>query len=168
MNIVPVWLPQLPPLAVPLSEQALALMQQLSLTRAFNALGGEFAVRLLYLGEGWNDIGWMSQQTGEYFIRDVLLFYNGIPVVWARSLCLPEAWAWRRILDCGIRPLGEQLFGGSLAVTRSPVEYATIGDYSLPGFDGKALLARRSVFTLNGQTLSLAECFLPGMTAIGQ
>lgn len=168
INTVPVWLPQLPPLTVPLSEEVLQLIQQPSLTRAFKSLGGEFAVNLLYLGKGKNDTGWLEQQAGDYFIRDVLLSYNGTPVVWARSLCLSEAWEWRRILDCGTRPLGEQLFDASLAVTRSPVEYAIVGDCSLPGFDGQALLARRSVFTLNGQTLNLAECFLHGVAEIGK
>ena len=165
-NIQPVWLPQLPPLSFPLPPQALQLMQQPSLTRAFKSLGGEFTVRVLYLGEGGGDVWLPHPESAACFIRDVLLAYNGTPVVWARSLCLSEATQWRSILDCGSRPLGEQLFDGSLDVQRTPVEYAAIEGCILPGIDEVPLAARRSVFSLHGHALGLVECFLPGIAQV--
>ena len=165
-NIQPVWLPQLPSLSFPLPPQALQLMQQPSLTRAFKSLGGEFTVRVLYLGEGGGDVWLPHPESAACFIRDVLLAYNGTPVVWARSLCLSEATQWRSILDCGSRPLGEQLFDGSLDVQRTPVEYAAVEGCVLPDINEEPLAARRSVFSLHGHALGLIECFLAGIAQV--
>lgn len=135
-----------------------------SLTVALRALPHAFSVRLLHLGADKAaplfDNGEV-QQTALPLCRDVFLCLDGTPVVWARSQCPPDSAFWHGILDCGTRPLGEMLFGGGIAgLQRSPLQYACPVPAAVPQAPS-ALLARRSFFTHQGQTLALAECFLP-------
>ncbi|MDO5638490.1 MAG: chorismate lyase [Neisseria sp.] len=144
-----------------------ALMQAPSLTVALRALGRAFSVRLLHLGaspaEPLLADGMEADEAG-WFSRDVLLCLDDEPVVWARSQCAVSACGWRDLLDCGTRPLGERLFDGSLPLERSAFEYAALdGHTRLAGFDGAALAARRSFFSLHGEDLGLVECFLPNL-----
>ena len=102
-----------------------------------------------------------TEQTALPFCRDVFLCLGNTPVVWARSQCPPDSAFWRGILDCGTRPLGEMLFGGGIAgLHRSPLQYARPAPAAVAQAP-TAFLARRSFFTHQGQTLALAECFLP-------
>ena len=138
-----------------------------SLTQALRAADARFSVRLLYLGAAPFDAlfagGAMPADAPGWFARDVLLCLNDVPVVWARSMCAAASPEWRLLLDCGTRPLGERLFDGSLPVQRSPFEFALL-DKAVPGSGAdKGLPARRSFFTLQGETLGLVECFLPAL-----
>ena len=133
-----------------------------SLTAALRALPHTFTVRLLHLGEAEaSPLLGDTFTAAPPFCRDVYLCLDGIPAVWARSQCPPDSAFWRGILDCGTRPLGEMLFGGGIAgLHRSPLKYARPAPTSVTQAP-TAFLARRSFFTHQGQTLALAECFLP-------
>lgn len=165
MNALIPWRHALPPL-LETDAAAAALMQASSLTVALRALGRGFSVRLLHLGAVADDALLADGLGGAAggFARDVLLCLDEVPVVWARSLCADSAQHWRALLDCGTRPLGERLFDGSLPLVRSAFEYAALdAETLLPGFDGAALAARRSFFSLHGEELGLVECFLPAL-----
>lgn len=139
-----------------------------SLTAALRALPHTFTVRLLHLGEAAaSPLLGDTFTAAPPFCRDVYLCLDGIPAVWARSQCPPESAFWRDILNCGSRPLGETLFGGLPGLSRSPLQYAR----PRPGLIPKApasLLARRSFFTHQGQTLGLTECFLPTLAQLAK
>lgn len=161
-----IWQDKLPEHNLPAGADG--IMQAQSLTVALRSLGHAFSVRLLHLGSsGFDDLfsdGLDKNEASEWFARDVLLCLDDTPVVWARSLCAASASEWRNMLDCGTRPLGERLFDGSLPLIRSPFEYAFLKDACvLSGFDGEAVLARRSLFDWHGKKLGLAECFLPNL-----
>ena len=135
-----------------------------SLTAALRALPHAFSVHLLHLGADKAApllANGATEQTALPFCRDVFLCLGNTPVVWARSQCPPDSAFWRGILDCGTRPLGEMLFGGGIAsLQRSPLQYACPVPAAVPQAPS-VFLARRSFFTHQGQTLALAECFLP-------
>lgn len=137
-----------------------------SLTQTLCAADARFSVRLLYLGAAPFDAlfaGGLPADAPGWFARDVLLCLNDVPVVWARSMCAAASQEWRLLLDCGTRPLGERLFDGSLPVQRSPFEFALL-DKAVPGSGAaERLPARRSFFTMQGETLGLVECFLPAL-----
>lgn len=167
MDIHLIWQPRLPENISPRSPQA-SVMQAQSLTAALSNLNAVFSVNLLYLGScGFDRLfsdGLKKDRKQNWFARDVLLCLDGEPVVWARSLCRQTSANWLGLLDCGTRPLGERLFDGSLPLTRSPFEYTALPPhYPLAGFDGRAPVARRSLFNWQGETLGLAECFLPAL-----
>ncbi|MBF0804526.1 MULTISPECIES: chorismate lyase [Neisseria] len=166
------WRHRLPDNISPGTPEA-AFMQAQSLTAALRGLNAVFSVHLLHLGNsGFDPLfsdGLINSGTQNWFARDVLLCLNGKPVVWARSLCRQTSANWRSLLDCGTRPLGERLFDGSLPLTRSPFEYTALPPrYPLAGFDGYAVAARRSLFRWQGETLGLAECFLPALQSFVQ
>ncbi|KPN73273.1 chorismate lyase [Neisseria sp. 74A18] len=169
MNNNMIWQPELPQTVLhSVSDHAAALMQAQSLTTALRSIHSDFSVRLLHLGEHSFDQAFsddlISDGADSWFARDVLLCLNGIPVVWARSMCKSDAGNWRGLLDCGTRPLGEKLFDGSLPLTRSCFEYAAVQpDRTLHGFDGAAFAARRSFFSWQREILGLTEYFLPGL-----
>ena len=161
------WHKHLPSAWVHENPALAALMQAESLTAALKALAAPFSVRLLHLGA----VAWQPHEAGFIALaaatplhgREVLLCLDDVPVVWARSMCAAASPEWRLLLDCGTRPLGERLFDGSLPVQRSPFEFALL-DKAVPGSGAdKGLPARRSFFTLQGETLGLVECFLPAL-----
>jgi chorismate--pyruvate lyase len=106
-------------------------------------------------------------------LREVLLFADGVPVVYARSV-LPrrhQRGAWRLFQGIGARPLGAALFSDP-RIGRQPLHCARLdgrdaryhrlaavldGRLALPA----ALWARRSVFRLRGRALLVSEIFLP-------
>ena len=152
-----------------LSAKKRIFLCQQSLTRALKALDAVFSVKILYLGESTAD-EWLSDVLGQErgFVRDVLLCLNDEPVVWARSRCAWNDMVWRDILNCGNQPLGERLFDGSLALSRSSFEYTLLNmEQSLVGYTGTAFAARRSVFEYKGGKLGLVECFLPSLMRYG-
>lgn len=168
MNTAPLWNDA--PAAQRPSENGSAPLVRIitapSLTAALRTLPYAFSVRLLHLGENSAspllDKG-AAQQTALPFCRDVFLCLDGSPVVWARSQCPPDSAFWRGILNCGTRPLGEMLFGGGIAgLHRSTLQYACPVPAAVPQAPS-AFLARRSFFTHQGETLALAECFLPAL-----
>ena len=138
---------------------------QQSLTRALKSLNAVFSVKLLHLGIHHDDV-WLNDvfPQPQGFMRDVLLCLDDEPVVWARSRCAVDDAVWQAILNCGTQPLGERLFDGSLALSRTPFEYAFAPLlYDLTDISATAFAARRSVFELEGAKLGLVECFLPSL-----
>lgn len=168
------WTSEFPDGFASLPGAVAGLLRASSLTAALRALGAEFSVRLLHLGEvalpaDEADSLTLAARKGKapscVFGREVVLCLDNTPVVWARSVCAPEAMGWRGILDCGTRPLGERLFDGSLKLTRTPFEFAQVSPQPGRAADfaplETALPARRSRFELNHESLWLTECFLP-------
>lgn len=103
-------------------------------------------------------------------IREVLLFGNQQPVVFAHSV-LPRAslrGAWQGLGKLGNQPLGAALFANP-SVKRAPLRYKKLFPHqvlyqkatqhlsSKPAY----LWARRSVFSLNCATILVTEIFLP-------
>jgi len=110
------------------------------------------------------------------FVREVLLFADGRPVVLAHSIA---AWrdlsgVWRGLAGLGSRPLAEALFTDPL-VTRVSMEYVRL-DSRHPlwkqasahaGEALPALRARRSRFVKRGRPLLVTEVFLPALARLG-
>lgn len=162
MTDAPVWHTILPPAS---AQPALAaVMTAHSLTAALTCLPAVFSVRLLALGAmPWraHEAGYLGLAANAVYGREVLLCLDETPVVWARSVCAPQAAGWREVLDCGTRPLGARLFDGSLPLQRTPFEYA----HALWPDSGaeNALWLRRSRFDWQGFPLLLSEAFLPAL-----
>lgn len=161
-HLTTAWLPLLP-------ETAAAnrpLMLAPSLTAALRRCDAVFSVRPLYQGQTEN--AWPDEAeflgTNNLYSREVFLCLDGTAVVWARSICQAEDGFWRQILNCGNRPLGEQLFGGTLTLERSPFSFARIPPRNIPDTE-TAVWARRSRFLHGGNGLVLTECFLPALSA---
>lgn len=105
-------------------------------------------------------------------IREVLLYGNGKPVVFAHSVMPRKGLrgAWRGLDRLGDKPLGATLFANSKA-KRTPLNYkklypthvlyqrATRHLVDKPAF----LWARRSVFSLNCANIMVIEVFLPSL-----
>ncbi|MFZ3086721.1 MAG: chorismate lyase [Methylotenera sp.] len=106
--------------------------------------------------------------------REVLLYGNGLPVVFAQSI-LPRKslyGEWRRLGTLGNKPLGAVLFANP-KVKRTPLSYKKLSpNHALyrsaaryltdkPAF----LWARRSVFSLNCANIMVTEVFLPHLVA---
>lgn len=138
------------------------LCQAQSLTAALRALGHDFAVELLYLGEiaAQTDISGQNSAPSSQFVRDVLLLLDGVPIVQARSSCSPQSQFWRGLLDCGTQPLGEKLFDSSLALQRSAFAFCCIENPNPSDFFRRPVAARKSAFDKNGEILELTEYFL--------
>ncbi len=156
------------PADLPVTAPALAaLMQAPSLTAALKALPARFSVRLRHLGA----VAWQVHEAGAIGLpagapvygREVCLCLDEVPVVWARSVCAPQAAAWRTVLDCGERPLGERLFDGTLPLQRSGFDYAQARWTNCPV--DEACWLRRSVFDWQQQPLLLVEVFLPSLVS---
>ena len=144
------WQPNLPDCLV-----APDLASAQSLTAALSQRG-DFSVQLDALGESVGGEG-VFRLPQQQFSRRVTLLLDGVAVVQAQSACALDS-AWRKWLDCGTTPLGQILFSGCLPqLSRSPLQFALAPPY---------LLARRSVFDVNGDKLDLLECFLPAAAKI--
>jgi len=104
------------------------------------------------------------------FVREVLLYADGEPVVMAHSIAARRdlRGAWRAVAGLGTRPLAEVLFADR-RVRREPFEFARIEARhplgvrarALTGLRLGALRARRSLFRLRGRPLLVTEVFLP-------
>ncbi|WP_235276193.1 chorismate--pyruvate lyase family protein [Methylotenera sp. G11] len=105
-------------------------------------------------------------------VRQVLLYGNGRPVVFAHSV-LPRRslqGEWRSLGRLGNKPLGAVLFA-SPKVKRTPLRYkkltATHALYreAIRHVAGRPeyLWARRSIFSLNCASIMVTEVFLPGL-----
>ena len=102
-------------------------------------------------------------------IREVLLFGNDQPVIFAHSV-LPRTslrGAWNGLGKLGIKPLGATLFANP-KVKRAPLEYRklpcqhpiTMRVAEHMKNSPKAMWARRSVFSLNCARILVTEVFL--------
>lgn len=104
------------------------------------------------------------------WVREVLLYADGVPVVFAHSLLAPAdlTGAWHMARAIGSRPLGAALFADP-GIRREPLHVARL-DARHPlhrhaaaalGTTLPALWGRRSRFTRQGRPLLVTEVFLP-------
>jgi len=84
----------------------------------------------------------------KFIVREVFLYGNNEPVVFARSI-IPNNEEMRPIIEIGEQPLGEVLFTHP-AITREPIEVT---------FFNK-IWGRRSFFSINGNRILVCEFFL--------
>jgi chorismate--pyruvate lyase len=107
-------------------------------------------------------------------IREVLLYGNGRPVVFAHSV-LPRRslqGEWRSLGRLGNKPLGAVLFANP-KVKRTPLSYKKLTanhdlyQAALRYAAGRPeyLWARRSIFSLNCASILVTEVFLPGLSS---
>ncbi len=102
--------------------------------------------------------------------REVFLYADGRPVVFAHSACAPQhlRGAWTAVRGLGSKPLGALLFAHP-QVARKPLHYKSLHVHhplhrsavSALGTTPDRLWARRSLFTLHGAPLLVTEVFLP-------
>lgn len=164
MSVALVWHTQLPDSAV-LTPACRRLLLAPSLTAVLRAKA-DFSVVVRHLGciQAKPDvlIAWgLPAGQAQVYVREVYLCLCGTPVVWAVSVCVPQADFWVPYLQCGTQPLGARLFDGSRDFVRSPLQYAYGSHLGCP--DARSVWARRSVFRQAGQDLRLTEVFLPAL-----
>jgi chorismate--pyruvate lyase len=152
------------------------LRNQGSLTQRIQHCCSNFDVRKLQSGRGpiaYNEsflLGIAPQQLA--YQRDVLLYADHQPVVFAHSVCglASLRGAWAAVAELGNQPLGALLFAHPL-VTRLPIHYKLLHNnhplyrYAVTTIDQppSTLWARRSLFILQHQPLLVTEVFLPGI-----
>lgn len=154
-----------------LQQQALkyhlAFLKAIPLTTALKKLAADFKVQLQQLGQSTllpDEQTIIQAQTG--YSREVYLCLQGIPVIWARSVCPLQAQQWQDNMNCGTQPLGSRLY--QLPQSRSAFEFAclTVDHPCNPA--QQAAMARRSCFWLNDTPLILTETFLPALAPFYQ
>lgn len=106
------------------------------------------------------------------YSREVFLYADGQPVVFAHSACAPQhlRGIWSAVRGLGSRPLGALLFAHPL-VERNPLHYKALRSThplyqsAVKGLSAQPgrLWARRSLFYLHGAPLLVTEVFLPGI-----
>ena len=104
------------------------------------------------------------------YSREVFLFADGKPVVFAHSTCASEhlRGAWKAMSGLGNRSLGSLLFTHPLVI-RQPLRFKALRSHhplyrsatQTSGVAPNTLWARRSLFTLHGAPLLVTEVFLP-------
>ncbi|CAM5213711.1 chorismate--pyruvate lyase family protein [Alishewanella longhuensis] len=143
------------------------LLEPASLTARLKAHSTDF--RLQLLGERSMALPaflqrCFSQTTGACVRREVLMWCNNQPSVYAQSwLPAKSLQHLHQLAVLGEQPLGELLFQFA-DVVRSPIEVAQLALATArdPIAAGR-YWARRSVFTVAGQPILVAEVFLPGV-----
>lgn len=102
-----------------------------------------------------------------YTQREIFLYADKSPKLWAESFCSSSSSFWSKFLTCGETPLGKFLFSDEFAIVRSAIRYALINEQQAPKcllsyFDAEmaTLIARHSYFYLDQEALSLVEIFL--------
>lgn len=108
-------------------------------------------------------------------VREVILYADGQPVVYARSVVAERdlRLAWRVFRGIGSRPLGAALFADpriqrqplvSTALKRGDARYhRALAHVTAPT---ARLWARRSLFRFRGRDLLVTEVFLPAVLAL--
>lgn len=149
-----------------------------SLTEYLQASGRAFSVDVLQQGmdiANADELAVFDLSADQaVFARHVCLRLDGVAVVVARSLCLPDAGLWRDILDRGSRSLGYTLFGGTPGLSRGELQYRTLADGHMlhalaQPFDTRNAAhyqARRCLFDINNQSLMVCEVFLPQLESL--
>ena len=100
--------------------------------------------------------------------REVFLYADDQPVVFAHSTCKELRGAWRNLHRLGNRPLGAVLFSHP-QIIRQPLHYKALHAHhplyrraaSVLSDPPGRLWARRSLFCLHGAPLLVTEVFLP-------
>lgn len=145
------------------------LLAQGSLTQKLQNRCTHFEVKVL--GEGYN-----LSFSGEYpidtpiWVREVLLYLDGIPWIFARSL-IPNTLLQQtdtNFLNLGVRPLGELLFSsGQFTPGEIKLAYFTPGHKlatliaSLKQDSQQLLWSRKRSFHAGQEQLIVSETFLP-------
>ena len=165
---------------VPRTEMRAWLTGRGSLTARIRARCKDFEVRVLQqrLGLPLPDerrligVRWHASA----LVREVLLCADGVPVVFAHSVVLPQhlRGAWHLVAGLGTRPLGAVLFADQ-SVRRGPLrvklldprdrrwQRAVAASGIVPS---GALWARRSVFKRAGRPILVTEVFLPTLARL--
>ena len=145
-----------------------------SLTRRIQQRCENFAVRPMRSGlarVAYNEAALLGFPFDRYaFSREVFLYADGRPVVFAHSTCARAhlRGAWQTMLGLGNRSLGTLLFTHPL-VERHPLRYKALQSHhplyksATAALDSKPdrLWARRSLFYLHDAPLLVTEVFLP-------
>jgi chorismate--pyruvate lyase len=100
-----------------------------------------------------------SNGNTSYQVREILLCGDEQPWVFARSI-IPQAIIDAELSNLGREPLGKRLFNDERFI-RSAFEVCTLDATALGYKKTQALWGRRSMFTLEGQSMIVAEVFLP-------
>jgi chorismate--pyruvate lyase len=145
-----------------------------SLTRRIQQRSQEFSVQTLHSGLAKITVDEAEQLKVNpnhlAFTREVYLWSDGKPVVFAHSTCAPQhiRGAWRAMKGLGNRPLGAllfthpQIFRQPLSFkklrTGNPLYQKAISAIKQPPSE---LWARRSLFVLEQAPLLVTEVFLP-------
>lgn len=143
-------------------ELYLPLLTIQSLTQGLEGLNPAFDVDLLYLGP-------LMVDNRALFSRRVKLRLEGRAVIAAESLCDEHSQFWQTYLNCGTQSLGRRLFNGENMIERTSFEYALVPAFLLPDFAQEGLevdeliIARRSLFFKEAESLSLIEYYLPSL-----
>jgi chorismate lyase len=149
-----------------------------SLTARIRARCHRFHVRPLYLGRAAADADeacLLGAGRGLAMTREVLLFADGVPVVFAHSVVSMHdvRGVWRMFAGVGARPLGELLFADAriarspLAVRRLDARHPLFRRVRAAGIGvHEPLWARRSLFMRNGRPLLVTEVFLPAISEL--
>jgi chorismate--pyruvate lyase len=145
-----------------------------SLTERIQGLCKQFTVTVL--GQGFstlhdNERSYLTNQAGDYQVREVLLLADNTPWVFARSI-IPSALLEKEWRSLGSAPLGKQLFNDQ-RFKRGEFQIATLDSHSFAEcFSHNApshlLFARRSLFCLGQYSVLVAEVFLPDSPAYGE
>ena len=128
------------------------LLDDTSLTAKLKAKYALFKVQLLfekYLTPNANEIKVLKSGNTPTYVREVILFGNQKPVVFAHSV-IPETKHTHHLLALGNNPLGEKLFAEKTLV-RKTLEFTK---------NKGGIWGRRSVFTLGKTRLLVCEFFL--------
>lgn len=161
-----------PPEVAPATR--LCLTEPGSLTERLMASGQEFAVNVLYQGDGvahGDEAALVGLAAGDTLTaRHVALTLDGTTVVVARSFCRQGCAVWEPVLNRGRRSLGFTLFSGEVTVSRGALEYARIDRRHLlfalaRSRDAMAEVypARRCRFEMRAAALVVCELLLPAL-----
>lgn len=149
-----------------------------SLTARIRARCRRFSVRPLRQGRApvaADEACLLGIGRGQALVREVLLYADGLPVVFAHSVASPRdvRGPWRMFAGVGARPLGELLFADAriarspLAVRRLDVRHPLHRRVRAAGIAVDApLWARRSLFIRAGRPLLVTEVFLPAISEL--
>ncbi len=149
------------------------------LTERLVGLGRAFAVVVLaqHTAQAWPDecqaLGLPVHATVQ--LREVALTLDGVPYVFARSLCRQDSPVWTPVLARGSRSLGLTLFADS-GMLRHPLQFiagqpaqlallAQAQQACWPDLSGP-LAARRSLFGAVNDALLVHEVFHPDLVTV--
>jgi chorismate--pyruvate lyase len=161
--------------SVPYRQRAW-LQDRGSLTRRIQERCSGFRVQPVFqsLSRVYGDeLDIMGLRAGELaLVREVYLYCGSTPVVFAHSVVARRnlRGAWRGLSGLGNKSLGTVLFTNP-RIKRTPLEFKKVSnghflyDHACAGLPVKPadLWARRSLFTLQGQSILVTEVFLPAI-----
>ena len=134
-----------------------------SLTERIQSLCHQFS--LVLLGQSNTELHesekhlLLSNSKAPHEVREVLLYGNNTPWVFARSV-IPQRLINGELADLGDEPLGKRLFNDN-RFCRSNFELCCLSAQSFGYKTNQQLWGRRSVFTLGENSMIVAEVFLP-------